>query len=240
MAETGFPSRRQRIARVWFFIATGGIILMLFPFVAENLISFDDGGGALMVLGFLIFVTGLVSGFVYRNLGKAEQAILSDPGSVLASWDLDQAEWNSEVRKIFQARKMEMAGTWRLLLIASLFAWIPAAIFTEPLWATGIIVVLLIFLFLFSQAVPHVQRRRLLSSGGRIVISRKGILRGLEFNPFGIAGTEFEEIGWDGEKLRFVYSSISRTGSQDHEIIITVPLRERERVPVILSAFRSS
>ena len=78
--------------KIWLAIAFLSLFAMVSPFVFEgqaDFLDFTEAGGAMVVVGFLLAVTGFITAWFYRGLAKVEDEVrrtAESPSAILHGW----------------------------------------------------------------------------------------------------------------------------------------------------------
>jgi len=236
-------NRRRRVLRIWLLIAFLALFAMLAPFLFEGraeFLEFDELGGAMMVLGLLLSITGFITAGFYRGLARTEDrlhAAAADPSRNSHRFTYAPEEWRAFVHEAYRKDASRSKGTWVLVAVISLVVGVGFAFVTGDIAFSAIfIVALLAFLSLFAFGAPLARRSKLLRSEPEVVLSREGLLVGSALHPFASGWTTLENVDFKDGWLTIVYAAPTRTGMQDYTADVWFPERLRPAVQQALHA----
>ena len=227
--------------RIWLLVSLLSLFVMLAPFIFEgqaDFLDFSEGGGAMVVIGFLLAVTGFITAWFYRGLAKVEDEVrrtAGTPSSILHGWTYSPEEWADFVDASWHKDRKRSISTWKLIALVSLGVSPIIAIVTGDIPFTAIFVLaLLAFLSLFAFGAPLRRRAKLRRSRPEVLLSRQGLLVGDALHPFDAVGSTLRDVDFKDGWVTITYSAPTRTGYQDYSADVWVPERLQTEVAAAL------
>jgi hypothetical protein len=245
-------NRRRRVQRIWILVAFLSLFAMFSPFIFEGQAEFleiDRFGGALMLLGMLLAITGFVASGFYRGLARLEdrlqrtrpaegpQGADTIPSPPADRFLFTPEEWRFSVNAAYVKDIRHTLSTWLVIVFFSFVICSGFAIATGNAVLFSILGGVLTLLFgNLAFLAPIVRRRRLLRSEPEVVLSREGLLVGSALHSFAQGWTTLESVDFKDGWLTVVYSAPTRTGRQDYAADVWFPERLQPQVHSALHA----
>jgi hypothetical protein len=206
-------NRRTKVAIVWLFVSIVSFIIMLLPFLFEDVKAFDffEGvGGAMVMIGALLGLTGIITSVLYFRMGKREARITGDAGGQLARWEYTDEEWRAFANLQYRERIKDNKAIWLTIAVISLICIVPLWFMIQDLvFIILFIAGLMAFLSIFIVLPPLVQRGRILRSPHLAVISDNGVEVGKELALFDFKISWLDSLDIGDDVLTFTYSAIA-------------------------------
>ena len=237
------PNRRRRVMRAWLAVSIVAAFVMLAPFLFEGqaeFLDFSQLGGAMALVGFFVFLTGLITAGFYRTLARTEDKVrraAENEPSVLHRWTYAEDEWAAFAHEAWKKDRSRMTAVW-ILIAAVTVVLIPVTGLLTGDFAFAILfsLGLVAFLAIFAFGAPLARRAKMRRAPREVIVSRQGIVVGSSFLPFDAALVTLESVDFKDGWLSFTTVSPSRTGPQDWTVDVWVPARLRAAVDASLRA----
>jgi uncharacterized membrane protein len=202
-------NRRMKVALVWLAIFFICVIVVALPFVFEDLIDIDQGGGAMIFGGAVIGLTAFITFFMYLAMARREKRMQGDMRSQLVVWEYSPEEWERFANGQYKKRIKESKQTWTVIAVISVITIIPIYFLIRDLvFAIVAVAALLAFLSIFIVLPSVIQRNRIRHSPHRAIIADNGVIVGKEIAMFDLKFTWLNALAVDDEFLTFTYSAI--------------------------------
>lgn len=229
---------RRRWVRVGGLTALAGAAMVALPFLRE--IDMMRGGGALIVVGAVLGLTGLICALVFRRDAAKLDALAAGRG-LLASWKLPPDVWDRYSEKEFAE---ESAVKKMLATVVTGFAAVIGGVFwaadPEPgVWVAAILAAVCALVWILALAVPRLRRRALRTSGAEALVGFDGVYLNGEFHCWTSFGSKLVGVALrDGDPpaLVFDYMILQRTGPICHTVRVPVPAGERPTAAAVVAA----
>lgn len=207
-----------------------GVVMILVP--ALGWVDIYDGGGALIMLGILLAITGPIVSFLFRRRAQVFER-LQQKDHQLVDWQYTQAEWQRfvETEKDFRQdnkRGIQLTILVFSLLFGGLFWWFDRE-------AGGIVLLTMIGLNIFIALVAWLSQTYLQSwqelSQPECVIGWDGLIIAGQLHVWRSWGAKLEEVELKMgrvNQLAITYSTPSRYSRQFYTINVPVPTGEEK------------
>ncbi len=234
---------QRTAARVSLLIALGGAL----AFVAVPVLDIDifSGGGAMLMAGLLVGITGLVAAWLFA--GRAAMLDnLRRGDDVLARWEYDADTWASFAQVDLGESTAELTGLrWLVMVISAVVCGVLFFVLAEARWVFPVVFVAinaLIWLVcaLRIRSITAKARRR---GPATVTISRHAAEVAGELHVWKGPLLSFEGAqlkGRDPVMLAITYSVWVRYGRQYHTARIPVPEGRLEQAQQIVKQLRQS
>ena len=229
------PKNRQRTyAFIWLFVTIAFLIIFILPIITD--IDMMDGGGAMIMIGLVMFITGaIVTPFFFKRAKRFDDIVSGK--NILAYWVYKANEWNEYTNAEYAKRKNEKWGLfWLISIIAFIVNTImcivhPDGILIFVFVQLGIMVLIGISAYL-SYTIPYRNNKKNI---GKAIIAPNGIYLNGSFHSWkGMsARLDYVQISENNTILEFTYSAMVTYGRRE-SYTVNVPIPENE----ISAAFR--
>ncbi len=232
------PERKSSLVSV--VIAAIGIVIMFVPAIVG--MEGMDGGYAVILLGVVVIITGIVAFFVYTWRAKKLDAMLGGK-NLLVHWTYSQDEWRRYTEKAHEDKK---SASKVLFFIISGFAIVIGAGFfiKDPdsgkyvfLAMLGLIVIIG-FVALLTTMLDYRRNKKNL---GEAYVATDGIyLNGVLHTWKGLA-THLDNVVYeeDARSLIFTYVALDRIGLHSYTVRVPVPQGQEAKASELLAQFKS-
>lgn len=235
-------NKQTTYAFIWLFITLGSLLCAILPFVAD--IDIMNGGGAMILLGFVMFLTGaIVTPFFFKRANKFNNIVSGK--NILAYWTYEPEEWGEYALTEFKKRKKEKWGLFWLISIIGFvvntimcFA-IPDGIIIFILIQLGLMIILGFTAFL-SYRVPY---QKNIKHIGKAIIAPYGVYLNGSFHSWQGMSARFERVEFTDNNtvLCFTYSALVRYAQrEDYMVNVPIPKNEFSAAVRVVEYFRNS
>jgi hypothetical protein len=240
MQEEEKPFNPQRRTAIIAWILTA---VFTFGIFAPSIFGMDgfDGGFALATFSLVAAITTLIVAIMYQGRAGALDRILSSK-NLLAHWKYDPVEWQDYAEKEYVRAKKDKWNLFKLVAIISAVVGIGFAIFVPDsgwivLCALGGVLLLIVFVIITTTRYDYMINRKYV---GEAYITADGIYLNRQLHMFRGWGAKLDSIGYDEKDklLSFVYSVPSRTGRNDYNLRVPVPLGKEKEAAQVLESFQ--
>ncbi len=232
-------NRKQTYAIIWLCLTLAFLACILLPFIAD--IDMMNGGGAMIFIGFIMFITGAIVTPFYFKLAKKFSNIVSGK-NILAYWIYDAAEWGEYAEGELRKRKKEKwAMFWFITLIGIVVNIIlciakPAGLFFFVIEQFVLMAIIGITAYL-SYSLPHQKNVR---NMGRAIIAPNGVYLNGSFHSWQGLSARFESVRLTDNDtiLQFTYSALVRYGQRENYTVnVPIPRNQLSTAFKIISFF---
>jgi hypothetical protein len=233
------PSNRQTTyAFIWLFITLASLVCMILPFVSE--IDIFNGGGAMIFIGFVMFLTGAIVTPFYFKRAKRFNNIVSGI-NILAYWIYLPEEWGEYAKAEFKKRKKEKWTLFWLITIIALIINIimcivhPDGIIIFVFVQLGLMLIIGLTAFLSYKIPGNINKNH----AGRAIIAPYGIYLNGSFHSWQGLSARFEKVQFtdNNSVLEFTYSAMVRYGRENYTVNVPVPKNEASSAVRIIEYF---
>ena len=179
--EKKYYNQPAATARNCFIMAVIGAAVFLFPIMFP--ISTYGAGFALNLVGIVIFLTGLVTGFVFRGVAKQVDELVIGEG-LLVHWTYAADEWARYVEADHLRDKRDKWGLFRLISIIAVVVGVIFALIVRKAWLSTLLTVggliLIIALTAWLSIAASYREKRL--HPGDVYIGKSGAMLGRSFH----------------------------------------------------------
>jgi hypothetical protein len=223
------PKNKQiTYAFIWIFVTLASLLCAMLPFIAD--IDIMNGGGAMIFIGFVMFLTGaIVTPFFFKRAKRFNNIVSGK--NMLAYWTYQPEEWGEYAEAEFRKRKKEKWGLFWLISIIGIivntimcFA-IPDGVIIFIFVQLGLMLILGFTAFL-SYSLPHQKNKKHI---GKAIIAPYGIYLNGSFHSWQGLSARFERVEFTDNNtiLCFTYSALVRY-AQREEYTVNVPIPKNE------------
>jgi len=220
---------RWWVTMCW-YMALVGCVMFAAPFAFD--IDMMNGGGALIMLGILLALTGLISALVVGSQANQCDALFQGE-NLLVHWKYDPAEW---ARYAEAELEDETSGKGALLAVVAFISLLIGGIFVVADPENGPIVIGVLFgVVVLCAVVAHLttraRYRRNRESVGEAYVGREGAYLHGEFHAWTSAGASLRGVGIrDGSPSELVieYTVPGRHGGHTATVRIPIPAGQED------------
>jgi len=240
MSSDDKPFNPQRRTAITAWILTA---LFTFGIFAPSIFGMDgfNGGFALSTFSLIAAITALITAIMYQGRAGSLDRIFTG-ANLLAHWKYDPAEWLRYADKEYVDSKRDKWNLFKLDAIISAVVGIGFAIFVRDsgwivLCVLGGLLLLIVFVIVFTTRYDYYLNKKYL---GEAYITTEGVYLNRQLHMFRGWGASLDGIDYDekGKCLSFVYSVPSRTGRNDYNLRVPVPLGKEQEARRILERFQ--
>lgn len=220
----------RRTIKVMSFIALGGLILLISPWLFN--IDIMSGGAAMIMIGLLLTITGVMSIFLYNRQSRAVDNIFSGK-DLLAKWELSTKEWEDffpRAKKAMGSQKFMLWGTMTLFFL--LFAGVFYFVMDDRKDAQFFFLIMGIIWLFISVLIYVLQKNNKTNPKNReVYIGTKGVYVNGKAHLWKGVGTSLVDVEYleDDQLLKFTYSSPIAYIPQPQNILVFVPIGNRDK-----------
>jgi uncharacterized membrane protein HdeD (DUF308 family) len=225
------------VARNCFIAAVVGVLVFFYPIVFP--IETYGAGFAINLLGILIFLTGLISGFVFLKMAGNLNKLVSGEG-LLAHWTYSADEWS---RYTEAEHLRDKKDKWQLFRLITIIAVIVGVVFViidheAGLFVLAIIAGLILIIAFTAWASIASAYRQNRSQLGEVYIGMSGALLGRAFHYWKLPtaflrSATFQE--GDPPFIQLDYSSPSGQARGEYTARFPIPRGHEEEAKQVLA-----
>jgi len=222
-----FQNPQRKVAVFWLLVALLGILAALYPSFSG--MDMMNGGYAIVLLGLLLVLAGVIVAAIYLRRAKVLADLLSGE-KVLAHWTYTEEEWDRYTRAQSRTSRSEkitlffVISGFALLFGVGFLLFAPdkdagLAVFLTMLGLIAVIGVTAFLSIKLSDLRSRGQRRE-------VYISSDGVYIGRELHTWNVAGATLEEVGFrerPSALLEISYSYPTRYGMDTATVRVPVP-----------------
>lgn len=213
------------VARNCFIVAAAGILAFIYPIVFA--IKTDGLSFALVFIGSIIFLAGLISGFIFRKMAGNLDKLVSGEG-LLAQWTYSQDEWSRLAEAEHIRDKHDKWMLFRMIAIAAVVIGGILVIYKNNAWLIALISIAVLIPVIavvtrFSVASGY---RRNRAHPGEIYIGKSGVLVGHSFHYWKMASAYLHSAVIEAGNppfVKFVYAAPSGQAKTEYTARFPVP-----------------
>ena len=232
------PERKSSIVSL--VIATLGVVIMFVPAILG--MEGIEGGYAIVVLGIVVLITGIVAAVVYTWRAKKLDAMLSGE-NLLVHWTYSQDEWQRYTERAHEDKK---SASKILFFIISGFAIATGIGFfiKDPdsgkyvfLAMLGLIVIMGLVAYLTTMLDYRRNKKNL----GEAYISRDGVYLNRVLHTWKGLATHLDNVVYEEEaqSLVFTYIALDRIGLHSYTVSVPVPEGQKAKASEVLAQFKA-
>lgn len=235
------PNTQRRIAQNMGIMSILGIVMVFSPLLFN--IDPMEGGGALILIGLLLALTGFITYFTFSRRAKLVDDIF-DKKNVVAHWKVSGSEWGDFAATDVKATSGNAWFLWGLItfffVIFTGIFWL----FTDDADDANFFVLLMAsiwaFISLFAFLATAIRnRKRRSQKEGEVIISKNGLWLNGESHIWIGLGVKLNTVGYHTDKriLEFGYSFPARQGRQIVEVRVPVPANAKKELAAVMGFF---
>lgn len=232
------PERKSSIISL--VIAAIGVIVMFLPAILG--IEGIDGGYAIILLGVVVIITGIVAFIIYTWRANKLDAMLGGK-NLLVHWTYSQDEWQRYTERAHEDKK---SASRILFYIISGFALATGIGFfiKDPDSGKYVFLAMLGLIFLMgiiAYVTTMLDYRRNKKNLGEAYIARDGLfLNGVLHTWKGLA-TRLDTVVYEEEaqSLVFTYVALDRVGLHPYTVRVPVPQGQEAKASELLAQFKA-
>lgn len=220
---------QRRNVRITLGFGLLGLVMILAP--ALGYIDIMNGGGALILLGLLFFITSIPVAVMFHNRSKLVDDLYSGD-DVLVHWIYDPGLW-AEYAQEEEIR--DAAGKKMLFFIITAFALFFGVVFLiiDPKGGGPVtflvMIALIIIIGLTALISIRVSARRNRTGNAEVYISSRGLYLNKVLHSWGHINTRLESVQIVMARvpiIEFTYSFPTRAGIQHETVNVPIPQGE--------------
>ena len=213
---------------------------MVAPFVFD--LDGMDGGFALAFICLLLFIMGIIIAIIYMRRAKTLDRILSGK-DLLARWSYSPDEWQQYAGEEY---KRERSGKQTLFIVIAVIAVVIGLIFvvvdrTEAgLWVLAAMAGLIALIAFVAYFTSWYNYRQNLKYPGEVLIAPNGAYFSRQLHLWDSLGARLVRVELKEQKqsyIEFVYEAPTRTGMQEYEARVPVPLGKEKEARELVEKF---
>ncbi len=238
------PRNKQKsYAYAWLFVTLLFLLCMILPFVAE--IDIMNGGGAMVFVGALMFITGLIVTPFFFKRAKRFNEIVSGKNTIV-HWTYTGSEWAQYTEEEFKRRKAQSWGIFALITSIMFVVFLIMGFILDDALPFMIVLFLCMTLIMFLSAwlsyiVPYRRNKKRI---GEAIIAPSGIYLNGSIHIWQGLSARFERVMLEENDtiLVFTYSALVQYGRrEEYSVNVPVPqgkLNEAIKVIGIFNQFK--
>lgn len=236
MIEKNIPTTRRRGRYTSGIMALVGVLMFFTPIITG--LDMDDGGGALILVGITMAISGLALFPLMYKRDKMYNNLMNETDR-LAYWEYSKEAWNraNEIRLLEgkeKAKVMIFVIDGLIFIITTIFAISDPDVAGPMFIVMGSIAVLLTIVAIVAPKITYAVAQK---QTPIVMIGRKGALYGSELHYWnGIMG-QFKTAIYNQKEnvLRISYLYIGGTAPrQTYELIIEVPSGQEKQAKSVV------
>jgi hypothetical protein len=231
-------NRQTTYAFIWLLVTLASLLCMILPFIID--IDIMNGGGAMIFLGFVMFLTGaIVTPFFFKRARRFSNIVSGK--DTLAYWTYQPEEWGEYARAEFKKRKKEKWTLFWLITVIALIVNIimcvvhPDGVIIFVFIQLGLMLIIGITAFLSYQLPGNKNKKH----AGKAIIAPYGIYLNGSFHYWQGLSARFERVQFTDNNtvLEFTYSAIVRYGRENYTVNVPIPKNEIQAAARIVEYF---
>lgn len=229
----------QQVVAIWSFAIS---LISLFALISVFMFEIDisRGGGAILLIGLLLFLTSLIVMLMYLSRTANFDKIYNCT-NYLAKWNYNEIIWNNFIETDFREKVSANKVTYSMIL--GIFILITFVIMLADFNAVKTMfpffIGFFIILFLIAILVPKLSAYRLKKSSPVCIITKDGLILGKQFHNWTKFGARIENVDINKDEqllLLITYSYPARYGRQSYTIRVPIPPGENEKAEEVALA----
>jgi hypothetical protein len=232
---------QRRAARNMRFMAFFGLFMAISPWLFD--INPMDGGGALLMVGILLGLTGLIAYFIFNRRAKLVDDMFEDK-NVLAHWRVDGLEWDKFSEEDTKATKTNAWGIWGVITFFFAILIVVFWLFIEDTDDANFFAMLMggiwLFISIFAFIATSLRtRKRGLEGSGEVIIAKNGLWLNGESHIWKGLASSLDLVQYHANKriLEFGYSFPAQAGRQSVEVRVPVPAKAIKELDAVMAYF---
>ncbi len=226
---------------IWLGVGLAGGIAVILPFVTD--IDMMDGGGAMIMGGLMLAITGPIVASLYWSRAKIFDE-LREEKNLLAHWQYNQEEWKKFAKDEHKYRQESYWGLFAVITVISLIIgiifWIadPENGFYVMLAMIGLIILIAIVAWLAARSYAHWDQ----NLHPEVRIGRNGLIIHDQLHVWQGWGAKLEgtEIKIGTQKImEITYSTPNRYSRQYYTIRVLIPSGQEKKATEIQNKLNS-
>lgn len=222
-------------------IAAVGVIIMFVPAILG--IEGMDGGYAIILLGVVVIITGIVAFIVYTWRANKLNAMLGGK-NLLVHWTYSQDEWQRYTERAHEDKKSAsrilffIISGFALATGAGFFIWDPDSGKYVFLVMLGLIVIIGIVAYLTTMLDYRRNKKNL----GEAYIATDGVYLNRVLHTWKGLATHLDNVVYEEEaqSMIFKYVAVDRVGLHSYTVRVPVPHGQEAKAREILAQFKAS
>lgn len=230
---------QKKVFITYIIITIISLMAIIFPFM--EIISFAEGGGAILSFGIVLFIFGFLMAIYYAKRVKIVNEMFTGK-NLLAQWEYSKEYWQKFATEDLAILKKEKYSLLKLVSIISLVVIILLSILIPDgflIFLISIVGVNLLLLFVVLMIIYNSKRRNkakkhivLISTDGAYINGAVHTWKG-----FGAKFEDFQFIQSDINYFEFSYSVPGRYGRETFSFRVPVPETQDRQMKNVLSYF---
>jgi hypothetical protein len=216
----------RKTTKVMTYIGIAGLIMLFSPWLFN--IDPMDGGGALIMVGLLLSVTGAITVFLYNKQAKALDEMFAGK-DLLAKWELSTEEWEDFFPRAEKAARNQKFVLWIIMtFFFVLFSTIFYFFFEDGDSAQYFLLTMgAIWLFISGLLYFIVNAKKSSAANREIFIGKKGVYVNGQAHLWKGVGTRLVDVAYleADDLLKFTYSSPAAYSAQLVEVLVPIANR---------------
>jgi len=190
------PKRRVILSIIFLLL---GIFIFFSPILFD--IDVYSGGGALFLLGLLVFFTSLVL-LIFFNMQSKDLLKTLNGSNIISSWTLSTKRWNDFIKKCYELEVEDNRIKFYIVVAFSLFFGILFLIldFESGIYVFFTMIGLIIIIWLVAYLTPILRMKRDLNHPKSIILFDKGLYYAGEWYTFNGFMMRLEDISYKKNK----------------------------------------
>lgn len=235
MTQYNNPQRKN--AFIWLIISVLGLLMVFVPALFD--IDMMDGGGALIFIGIMLFISGILVSILFFNRSASLRRMFSGEG-LLAHWRYDDFTWTKHAEREYAFRKSVNRSMFFLiggmcLFVGMIFFIIDPEDGKYVFFVMAAVTILIGITAFLTAWLPY---RRGKKKASEAFISPEGVYMSGQLHTWRGLGSRLETVKLTGENsLEFTYSYLARTGRQDYVFHVPIPEGEIGKALYIVDYF---
>jgi MFS family permease len=216
------PARVALYCWIGAFIGAGFFLYpLIFPIETYGL------GFALNFVGIVIFLTGFISGIVFKKLANKLDELVSGEG-LLAHWTYATEEWSRYTEAEHIRDRREKWQLFRLIAIIAVVVGVVFSIFTSDSWLITLVIISALILIIAGVAYFSIARgyKQNCTHPGEVYIGKSGALLGRTFHYWKLPSSFLHSVDLqkgDPPFIELVYSAQSGQSRGKYTARIPIP-----------------
>ncbi|SHH13011.1 hypothetical protein [Clostridium grantii] len=236
-----FKNPQKKNVYISLIISAIGMFMML----SVNLFEIDmmDGGGALIILGIFVCISGLVVAALFNKRARVLEGMFTEE-KLLVHWYYDEENWEKYNEENYLMMKERNKALLILIGVIALFVGLVFLIVNPDDAGPavfGVMILLVMVLAFVAFLVPKLTYNKNKKKVGEVYISSSGVFINGELHVWEGFGARFKKARYAGKEkniIQFTYSVPIQYVRQTYSVNVPVPRGKEMDANLVLEYFK--